>query len=70
MKESEFTFETLTICINKSIEIGCFLDSPKEVISLPVLKKDDPLDKFYYRHVSILPLISKVYERLIVRINK
>ena len=31
----------------------------------PIFKKDDLLDKANYRPVSILPLISKVYERLI-----
>ena len=28
-------------------------------------KKDDPFDKKIYRPVSILPLLSKVYERVI-----
>ena len=31
----------------------------------PIFKKDDPLDKSNYRPVKILPLISKVFERLI-----
>ena len=31
----------------------------------PIFKKDDPLDKSNYRPVSILPLLSKVYERII-----
>ena len=65
LKESEFTFETLTNCINKSIETGYFPDSLKEANITPIFKKDDPLDKSNYRPVSILPLISKVYERLI-----
>ena len=64
-KESEFTFETLTNCINKSIETGYFSDSLKEANITPILKKDDPLDKSNYRPVSILPLISKVFERRI-----
>ena len=65
LKESEFTFEILTNCINKSIETGCFPDSLKEANITPIFKKDDPLDKSNYRPVSILPLISKVYQRLI-----
>ena len=31
----------------------------------PVFKKEDPLDKANYRPVSILLLLSKVYERVI-----
>ena len=65
LKESEFTFGILTNCVNKSIETGCFPDSLKAANITPIFKKDDPLDKANYRPVSILPLISKVYERLI-----
>ena len=65
LKESEFTFGILTNCINKSIETGCFTDGLKAANITPIFKKDDPLDKANYRSVSILPLISKVYERLI-----
>ena len=39
LKESEFTFEILTNCINKSIETGCFPDSLKEANITPFLKK-------------------------------
>ena len=65
LKESEFTFRILTNCINKSIETGCFSDSLKAANITPIFKKDHPLDNADYRPVSILPLISKVYERLI-----
>ena len=65
LKESKFTFELLTNCINKSIETGCFPESLKEANITSIFKKDGPLDKSNYRPVSILPLISKVYERLI-----
>ena len=65
LKESEFTFEALINCINKSIETGYFPDSLKEANITPIFKKDDPLDKSNYRPVSILPLISKLFERLI-----
>ena len=37
-KESEFTFETLTNCINKSIETGYFPDSLKEANINPIFK--------------------------------
>ena len=65
LKESEFTFGILTNCINKSIETGCFPDSLKVKNITVIFKKDDLLDKANFRPVSILPLISKVYERLI-----
>ena len=55
----------LTNCINKSIKTGCFPDTLKEANITPTFEKDDPLDKSSYRPVSILPLISKVHERLI-----
>ena len=48
LKESEFTFETLTNCINKSIETGYFPDSLKEANITPIFKKDDLLDKSNY----------------------
>ena len=53
LKESEFTFECLSNCINHSIE------------ETGIFKKDDPLVKSNYRPVSTLPLLSKVYERII-----
>ena len=65
LKESEFTFETLTIYINISIKTDYFPDSLKEVNITLIFKKDDLLDKSNCRPLSILPLISKVFERLI-----
>ena len=65
LKESEFIFETLTNCIKKFIETGYFPDSLKEANITSIFKNDDPLDKSNYRSVSILPLISKVFERVI-----
>ena len=32
---------------------------------IPVHKKDDPTDKTNFRPVSVLPLLSKVFERVI-----
>ena len=65
LKESEFTFEIFTNCINKSIETSCFLDSLEEANTTPIFKKDNPLNNSNYRPVSILSFILKVYERLI-----
>ena len=66
LKESEFTFECLKNCINHSIEeTGIFPSSLKLGNITPIFKKDGPLEKSNYRPVSILPLLSKVYERII-----
>ena len=59
LKESELTFEILTNCINKSIEIGCFPDNLKEANITPIFKKNHPPHKSNYKPISILPLISK-----------
>ena len=65
LKESEFTFETLKNCINQSLKTtGEF---PGSLNLTPIYKNDDPLDKSNYRPVSILPLLSKVYERIIYK---
>ena len=65
LKECEFPFDIITACINKAIETGNFPDSLKMANVTPVFKKEDRLDKSNYRPVSILPLLSKVYERVI-----
>ena len=65
LKECDFTYEKLTNCINNSLSEGFFPDSLKRANITPVHKKNDPLDKENYRPVSILPLLSKVYERAI-----
>ena len=65
LKECEFTFEILTQCVNKSFASGEFPDCLKQANVSPIFKKDDPLDKENYRPVSILPLLSKVYEKLL-----
>ena len=61
-----FIFETLKSCINYSLKTtGEFPGSWKLGNLAPTYKKDDPLDKSNYRPVSILPLLSEVYERII-----
>ena len=68
VKESEFSFETLENCINQSLKTtGEFPGSLKLGNLIPIYKNDNPLDKSNYRPVSILPLLSKVYERIIYK---
>ena len=65
LKECEFTFDELTNCINKSIGTRYFPERLKLTNVTLVFKEEDPLDKSNYRSLSILPLLSKVYENVI-----
>ena len=56
----------LTDCINCAIDYGTFPNSLKCADRIPIHKKDDKLDKSNYRPVSLLPIISKVYQKLIL----
>ena len=67
LKECSFTFSVLATWINKSFEKGAYPDSLKEAIVTPSFKKGDLLDKENYRPVSILPLLSKIFEKLIYK---
>ena len=51
--------------INFSVATSQFPDRLKQANVVPVFKKKDPLDKQNYRPVSILPSISKLFERTI-----
>ena len=50
--------------INKSIDGGIFPDCLKMAEVIPVYKKADKLKKENYRPVSILPCLSKIFERV------
>ena len=66
-KECSFTFSVLTDCINKSFENEAFPDCLKKANVTPIFKKDFPPDKDSYRPASIVPLLSKVFEKLIYK---
>jgi hypothetical protein len=51
--------------VNKSISLGKFPEKLKEAQVVPCYKKSNALDKSNYRPVSILPVISKFFERAI-----
>ena len=55
----------LTNTINNSLKESTFPDELKQSEVIPVYKKLDPLQKENYRPVSLLPHISKVFERVI-----
>ena len=65
LKNSEFCFSELTKCINKAFNENKFPDTLKLSDIVPVFKKLDPTDKTSFRPVSVLPLLSKVFEKIV-----
>ena len=55
----------ITNCINKCISIKYFPDELKVADVIPVFKKEDPNNKANYRPISLLPIISKTFERVL-----
>ena len=55
----------LANCINESIKKNEFPNEPKAADITAIFKKDDPLKKENYRPVSVLPTISKIFERIL-----
>ena len=55
----------LTDSINYSLRESTFPEELKHSEMIPVYKKLDPLKKENYRPVSLLPHVSKVFERII-----
>ena len=54
---------SLTKLVNLSYETNTFPDAIKEAIVRPIFKKEDKEKPEFYRPVSILPVISKIFER-------
>ena len=54
----------ITNCINKCISTKSFPDEWKVADVIPVYKKENPNDKANYRPISLLPIISKIFERV------
>ncbi|MCU7801407.1 MAG: reverse transcriptase family protein, partial [gamma proteobacterium symbiont of Lucinoma myriamae] len=55
----------VTNLVNHTIYHSIFPDDLKRAQVSPIYKKDDPLSKKNHRPVSILPTISKIYERVL-----
>ena len=54
----------LTNVISLSLRNGCFPDELKAVEVSPIFKKPDDLERENYRPVSVLPRMSKFFERI------
>ena len=63
LKNCENCFFDLTNCIKEAIRNNKFPDSLKLSDITSVFKKLYPSDKANYRPVSVLPLLSKVFEK-------
>ena len=57
--------EPLTYLINKSIELGIFPDEMKMAQVVPIFKAGDEQLVQNYRPISVLPFMSKIYEKIV-----
>ena len=56
--------ETLKALFNKAVLTGTFPNELKLADLTPVFKKEKPLKSKNYRPVSVLPVVSKIFERI------
>ena len=56
--------ETLKALFNKTVLTGNFPNELKLADVTPVFKKENPLKSKNYRPVSVLPVVSKIFERI------
>ena len=62
---NELIFPYLIDCINSAIYDCKFPDDRKLAELIPVYKNDNSNSKEFYRPISVLPAVSKVYERVL-----
>jgi len=62
---SQSIYKPLTTLLNKSLEAGIFPNQWKRANVVPVHKKSDRSSASNYRPISLLPNLSKVFERVV-----
>jgi hypothetical protein len=60
-----FLSPVLTILFNRSLQEGVFASSLKMANVTPIPKSERPLSASQFRPISILPILSKVFEKII-----
>lgn len=59
----EMISEPLCSLVNESVNLGIFPDDLKLACITPIYKKGDPTNVSNYRPISVLPLLSKIFEK-------
>ena len=57
--------DVLAFLFNLSVHSGIFPDDLKTAVVVPIFKKGESTDKRNYRPISLLPVISKIFEKII-----
>ena len=60
----EICSQSISDCINHAIDTGVFPSKLKTADIIPIHKKDDTMSKSNYRPISILPSVSKIFEKI------
>ena len=63
--ENKQICKDMTNYINECIKQNKFPNEQKIADVTPIFKKEDPLDKINYRPISILPTVSKIFQRIL-----
>ena len=63
---ADFLCKPMQSLINKCIDTCTFPNALKLADVVPILKKNDMLNKMNYRPISILSCISKIFEKLLI----
>ncbi|CAH2084027.1 unnamed protein product [Euphydryas editha] len=63
--KADLILKELSNCINKCLQTGTFPNSLKVAKVSPIYKSGSKLEPGNYRPISVLPVISKIFERVI-----
>ena len=64
---SDIIAPSLTFIYNLSLSTGIFVDEWKNARVIPIYKNEDRFEMGTYRPISILPIVSKIFEKEVFR---